>query len=94
MEIVIKKIKNKDVLNIFESYPKHAREKLLFLRQLIFDTASDTEGVGGVEETIKWGQPSYIVKGGSTVRMDMNNSNSMQYAMYFHCKTKLVDTFK
>ena len=94
MEIVMKKIKNKDVLNIFESYPKHAREKLLFLRQLIFETASDTEGVGGVEETIKWGQPSYIVKGGSTVRMDMNNSNSMQYAMYFHCKTKLVDTFK
>jgi len=90
----MKKITNKDVARIFNSYPKHIRDRMLFLRQLVFDAASETEGVGGVEETIKWGQPSYIVKGGSTVRMDWSKLNPMQYAMYFHCKTKLVDTFK
>ena len=90
----MKKIKNKNVAHIFDSYPKHVREKLSFLRQLVFDVASETEGVGCIEETTKWGQPSYIVKSGSTVRMDWSNSNPTQYAMYFHCKTKLVDTFK
>jgi hypothetical protein len=26
--------------------------------------------------------------------MDWKKANPEQYAMYFHCKTKLVDTFK
>jgi hypothetical protein len=61
---------------------------------LVLDTASETEGVGAVEETLKWGEPSYVTKSGSTVRMDWKKSSPHQYAMYFHCKTKLVDTFK
>ena len=60
----------------------------------ILDTASETEGVGTVEETLKWGEPSYVTKGGSTVRIGWKQSNPHQYAMYFHCKTKLIDTFR
>jgi len=70
------------------------RNKLLFLRQLILDTAAELDAVGAVEETLKWGEPSYITKSGSTIRIDWKRSNPKQYAMYFHCKTKLVDTFK
>lgn len=87
-------IKNTEVAEIFRHYPERLRQKLLFLRQLILETASETEGVGAVEETLKWGEPSYVSKGGSTVRMDWKEKNPHQYAMYFHCKTKLVDTFK
>lgn len=90
----MKKFENPEVAEIFDSYPKHIRKKMLFLRQLVFDTASETDGVGEIEETTKWGEPSYIVKGGSTVRMDWKCSSPTQYAMYFHCKTKLIDTFK
>ena len=86
--------KNCDVARIFEGYPKHIRTKMLFLRQLLFDTASEIESIEELEETMKWGEPSYVVKGGSTVRMDWKSSSPTQYAMYFHCKTKLVDTFK
>jgi len=69
-------------------------KKLLFLRQLILETASETDGIDKIEETVKWGEPSYLTKNGSTVRIDWKKSNPKQYAMYFHCKTKLVDTFK
>jgi len=66
----------------------------MYLRQLVFDAASETDGVGEVEETLKWGEPSYLVKGGSTIRMDWKNKNPDQYAVYFNCKTSLIETFR
>lgn len=70
------------------------RQKLMFLRQLIIDSALESKSAGVLEETLKWGEPSYLIKGGSTIRMDWKPSAPDQYAMYFHCKTKLLDTFK
>ena len=70
---------------------------MLFLRQLIFNVASCTSGVGQLEETLKWGEPSYVTsqtKSGSTVRIDWKKSIPNQYAMYFNCKTTLVETFR
>ena len=69
----------------------------MFLRQLIFDTAAETKEVGELEETLKWGEPAYLPKKpktGSTVRIDQKKSNPNQYAMYFHCQTELISTFK
>ena len=45
---------------VFGAYPKPVKAKLLALRRLIFDTADTTEGVGALEEALKWGQPSYL----------------------------------
>ncbi len=90
-------IKNTEVAAVFAAYPKKMRTRLLFLRQLIFDVASGIEGVGEIEETLKWGQPSYLTlqtKSGSLIRIDQVKSNDEQYAMYFHCQTTLVDTYK
>ena len=87
-------IENLEVAEVFRKYPKSIRKRLMFLRQLVLDTASETEGVNEIEETLKWGEPSYVTRNGSTIRMDWNKSKSNQYVMYFHCKTKLVDTFK
>lgn len=66
----------------------------MFLRQLIIDVASETPGVGTLEEALKWGEPSYLVKGGSTVRIGWKETRPSHYVMYFNCNTKLVDTFK
>jgi hypothetical protein len=79
------------------TYQKPVRIKLLALRRLIFDTAKTTEGVGRLEETLKWGQPSYLTpetKSGSTIRIDQVKSTASQYAVYFHCQTDLVATFR
>jgi len=92
-----KNIENAQVAAVFETYPKKIKSKLMFLRQLIFDVASRTDGVGGLEETLKWGQPSYLTmqtRSGSLVRIDWIKSKEGKYAMFFHCQTTLVNTFK
>jgi hypothetical protein len=81
----------------FETYPKPLKAKLLALRRLIFDTAATVEGVGPLEESLKWGQPSYLTsetKSGSTIRIDQMKPAADQYAVYFHCQTNLVETFR
>ncbi len=86
--------KNKEVEEVFNNYPQEMREKLMLLRKLVIETASKSERIFTLEETLKWGEPSYITKNGSTIRMDWKKSKPDQYALYFNCKTKLVDTFK
>lgn len=88
-------ITNPKVQAVFDSYPPVLREKLLSLRQLILDTGSKTDGVGELEETLKWGEPAYVTinKSGSTVRID-RKKKSDSYAMYFNCNTTLVETFR
>src|SRR5712671_6966546 len=82
---------------VFNAYPRPIKARLLALRRLIFDTAKTTEGVGALQETLKWGQPSYLTaetKSGSTIRIDQVKSAANQYAVYFHCQTNLVETFR
>ena len=82
---------------VFDAYPKPLKAKLLALRRLIFDTAKTTKGVGAQQETLKWGQPSYLTpetKSGSTIRIDRLKSTADGYAIYFHCQTDLVGTFR
>lgn len=87
-------IQNPQVAKVFNNYPPHIRQKLMYLRQLVLDTASECKVADILEETLKWGEPSYLAKTGSTVRMDWKSSAPEHYAMYFHCQTRLVDTFK
>ena len=64
------------------------------LRKIILTTAGKMDGVGEVEETLRWGQPSYIVKGGSTIRIDAVKAEPGQTAMYFICHTDLIARFR
>jgi hypothetical protein len=88
---------NPAVAAAFDACPAPVRTKLLALRRLIFDAARTTEGVGALEEALKWGQVSYLTsesKSGSTIRIDQVKSTAGQYAVYFHCQTDLVATFR
>lgn len=89
--------KNPNVAEVFRNYPKEIRERLLSIRELIFKIAKTTEGVGDLEETLKWGQPGYLTphtKSGSTIRIDRISSTENTYALFFHCQTNLVETFR
>ena len=88
------KIENSEVARVFDGYPEPMRKKMLHLRQIVLDTASETEGGDALEETLKWGEPSYLTRGGSTIRMDWKARAPNQYAMYFNCNTSLIATFK
>jgi hypothetical protein len=88
---------NPEVAVVFDSYPQAYKSKLLFLRQLIFDTAASLEGIGEIEETVKWGEPSYLTpesKSGSTIRIAWKASKKEQYSIFFKCTANLVPAFK
>ncbi|KJF83489.1 DUF1801 domain-containing protein [Photobacterium angustum] len=77
----------------FETYPDEVTESLLVIRSLIINTANE-HGIADLIETLKWGEPSYISKIGSTIRYDWKPKFPNEYRIYFHCQTTLVDTFK
>jgi len=77
----------------FDQYPKQVRHALVALRALILKTASDL-GAGEVDETLKWGEPSFSVKYGSPVRLDWKEKTPEQYYLFFNCKSRLVETYR
>ncbi len=85
------------VAALFEGYPDPLRDRLLVLRGLIFDTAARVLGAGRLVETLKWGQPSYLPETprvGTTVRIDATKGKPPGYALYVHCQTSLVSTYR
>ena len=79
----------------FAGYPAPVRARLLRLRELIFDTAAATPGVGPLEESLRWGEPAYLTsktRSGTTVRIDAKEPES--YALFVHCQTDLVATYR
>lgn len=84
-----------DVEAVFTSYPDDVRARMLKLRELVFLTASETEGVGTIEETLKWGEPSYLTlrpKSGTTIRVNWHPDRPANCSVYFHCQTNLIST--
>lgn len=82
---------------MFAAYPPKLRQRLLSLRRMICEVARQTEGVGNLQETLKWGAPACVTAesgSGSTIRIDRHKKQDGQYAIYFHCQTTLVDTFR
>lgn len=77
----------------FDNYPEGARRQLESVRRLILETAAENE-LGAVEETLKWGEASYLVKGGTTVRVDWKPKDPESIKVFFHCQTRLIETFK
>lgn len=87
-------ITNPAVEAVFNNYPDVVLEKVRNLRRIILETASEIASIQQVEETLKWGEPSYLVKNGSTVRIDWKAAKPDEYAIYFKCTSKLVPTFR
>ncbi|MGH1351391.1 MAG: DUF1801 domain-containing protein [Methyloligellaceae bacterium] len=87
----------KAVEDVFDGYSKPVRRNLLRLRELIFDEAAKLEGVGDIEETLKWGQLSYlpsVTKSGTTIRIDKVKASEDKYALYVHCQTNLLNIYR
>jgi len=85
---------NPQVDEIFARYPDSVRNQMQFLRSLVIETARETEGIDSLEETLKWGEPAFVTKNGSTLRMDWKERTPNQYAVYFQCTSRLVDSFR
>jgi hypothetical protein len=81
------------VKQCFQQYPAAARARLEELRSLIFHCASEL-GITKIDESLKWGEPSYHAKTGSPIRIDWKAKSPNHYYLFFHCQTKLVVTFR
>ena len=80
---------------VFAAYPEPARGRLMALRRLILETAAATDGVGPLDETLKWGQPSYLTpksRSGTTIRIDRLKTGG--YGLFVNCQTSLIETYR
>ena len=83
---------NPEVKNVINTYPMETQPKIMQLRQLIFSVAKESDLT--LRETLKWNEPSYLSKDGSTVRIAWRKLFPNQYGIFFNCKTNLIETFK
>lgn len=71
-----------------------AREGLLLLRDMIFETAQGRPEIGSIEETLRWGQPAYLTpqtKAGTTLRLGV--SKFARFALFVHCQSRLIPEY-
>ena len=80
---------------VFTGYPLRVRATLRDVRDLIYATAAATDGVGPLEETLRWGEPSYLTSksgSGTTVRLGWKPAMGETCAVHVHCQTNLIAT--
>jgi len=79
-----------DIQAAFAAHPADVRNRLLALRGRIFDIAK-TLPVGRVEETLKWGQPSYATpdtKAATPIRLGATKDGTP--AIFTHCQSGVI----
>ena len=84
------------VAAVLDAYPAPLRARLMRLRTLIHETAATTEGVGPLEETLKWGEVSYLTTesgSGTTVRIG-RDKRSGRPTIYVNCQTDLLSRYR
>ena len=85
------------IVEALSHYPEPFRLRLLDIRELVYAVAAETEGVGPLTETLKWGEPAYLTeqsKSGTTIRLGATRAAPGACAVLFNCKTTLVETFR
>lgn len=81
----------------FAHHPAPVRKRLLQIRKLIFAVAAETDGVGVLTETLKWGEPAYLTAAsgsGTTIRLGATKSAPDRCAVFVNCQTSLIDGFR
>jgi hypothetical protein len=79
----------------FAAYPGRVQARLLKVRDLIFKTAAEIEGVGPLKETLKWSEPAYLTEAtgsGSTIRLGWFRSSERESAVLFNCRLRSSTT--
>ena len=78
----------------FKAYPQLSKKRLRYLCELIIQTAKESQGVDKLDLGLKWGESAFRSNIGSTLRIDWKSKNPEQYALYFQCSSRLIETFR
>ncbi|WP_084420452.1 DUF1801 domain-containing protein [Henriciella litoralis] len=79
---------------VYDAYPTPARDQLLKLRTLVYDTAAGLSETGPITETLKWGEPSYLNKAGTTIRLAWSAKRPDVIGLFVNCQTTLLDEWR
>ncbi len=79
----------------FASLPQHARTHLENLRDII-RAAAEASGTAPLEESLKWGQPSFAPpkRKGTPIRLSWSQKTPDRVDLLVHCQTTLVDAWR
>ena len=79
-----------DIAAALAGFRADLRKPLLAVRQLIFDLSREIEPKVRIEESLKWGQPSYVPvpKTGTPIRLGTTKDD--RAAIFVHCQTTLI----
>ena len=78
----------------YDAMPSASRDTLLAVRAMIYDLAADLP-VGRIEETLKWGQPSYATpdtKAATPIRLGVTKTGTA--AIFTHCQSSVMADFQ
>ncbi|MEO1159874.1 MAG: DUF1801 domain-containing protein, partial [Pseudomonadota bacterium] len=63
----------------------------------IIEEARRHPEIGELQETLKWGQPSYLPakpRIGTAIRLGPDRNNAAQVGFYFNCNSSLADDYQ
>ena len=81
----------------FDAFPAAQRERLLQIRALVLETATGNPAIGPLVESLKWGEPAYRparARTGTTVRLGISPGAPQACAVFVHCKTSLMASYR
>ncbi len=87
---------NNVIVEIYDSYPNDIKHYLLKFRQIIYEVSQNSDEIGEIEESVKWGQPSYrpMNKSGTTIRLGWSAKKPNVYSIFVPCQTTIIRDFK
>ncbi len=74
--------------------PPFIQEGLLGLRALVYQVAAEDQRIGPLQETLKWGEPSYLTeatRSGTTLRLAVKKALPETYGLFFNCRTRIAE---
>lgn len=84
---------DKNVMNKIDLYPEKAKSFAINIRDLIYETAV-IERVEIIEETLKWGEPSFKATDGTPIRIDWKENTPDLFYIFFNCQTLMIEACK
>lgn len=91
-----KKYASKLFNSIVDHYTVELSDKFLCLKSLIYEQADLNPKVGEIEESLKWGQLSYVSKNrsGTPIRLGTEKKMPDFYGLYVNCSTSVISDTK
>lgn len=81
---------SKQVQAVLDNMPPQMRKGAIALRHLIYDTAAQL-GQNPPQESLKWGQPSYVSTQGTPLRIAASKHGA--FGLFAHCQSTVISEF-